>query len=298
MNSKVTIVSGGDSGYFDLLKELLASLKKLNLSENFVISFLDGGLKNTEKSYFNSMGASVLDPGWPDKISKLRAGRKEFLKVEVAKAHLDQLFPHSEHIIWIDADAWLQNAEALKIMLTITSKNKLAIYSQASRLQEHHIQYKKIFGPIVILRNALFKTAIKGGLSKNIKNSLIARPTLNAGIFALRTNAPHWKKLKIWQKKLLNNPRIRIFSTTQLALGIISYHEKMPFEPLPEICNYMGPYRWSSKLNLFTHIYAPYEPISIIHMAGLKEIRENRLHTIEVIDENDNIINTSLRFKL
>lgn len=298
MNSKVTIVSGGDSGYFDLLKELLASLKELNLNEDFKISFLDGGLKKDEKSYFLSMGVIVVDPGWPDKISKLRARKKEFLKVEIAKAHLDQLFPNTEHIIWIDADAWLQNIEALKIMLTITKKNKLAIYSQASRLQEHHIQYKRIFSSMVILRNALYKTAIKGGLSKKIKDSLIARPTLNAGIFALCSSAPHWERLKFWQKKLLNNPRIRIFSTTQLALGIITYYEKMQYEPLPEICNYMGPYRWSNKLNLFTHVYAPYEPISIIHMAGLAELRKNKLQTVEVLDENDNVIRKSLRFKL
>ena len=77
MNSKVTIVSGGDSGYFDLLKELLASLKELNLNEDFKISFLDGGLKKNEKSYFLSMGVIVVDPGWPDKISKLRARKKK-----------------------------------------------------------------------------------------------------------------------------------------------------------------------------------------------------------------------------
>jgi hypothetical protein len=33
-------------------------------------------------------------------------------------------------------------------------------------------------------------------------------------------------------------------------------------------------------------------------MAGLAELRKNKLQTVEVLDENDNVIRKSLRFKL
>jgi len=126
LNEKIKIVSGGDSNYFDLLNELLLSIENLKLSDNYSITFLDGGLNADEKNYFISKGIDVIDPGWPDKISKIRSNNKEFLKVELAKVNLDKIFNDVDHIIWIDADAWLQTDAALKIMLSITRKNKLA----------------------------------------------------------------------------------------------------------------------------------------------------------------------------
>ncbi len=296
MNDKINIISGGDSNYFELLKELYLSIKRLKLSSNYTFSILDGGLNENDKNYFLYEGVTVLDPGWPSEVAKLRAKNKLFLKVELAKAHLDKLFPDSKFLMWVDADAWLQNDYALKIMNIIAKKNKLAIFAQASRTNTRDINYKKFIGNLFFLKNILYKHALKGGLNKDITNSLIARPTLNAGIFALSKNSTHWQRLRFWQSKLIKNYRLRLFTLTQLALGIIIYYEKMDYEPLPAICNYMGPFRWSTQDNLFTHVYAPYDTVSIIHMAGQEEARSDSGHCIEVLDENDNIIKKSIRF--
>ena len=95
---------------------------------------------------------------------------------------------------------------------------------------------------------------------------------------------------------LISNKRIRLFTTTQLALGIISYHEELAYEALPEICNYMGPYRWSTDLNLFIDYYAPYEAVSVIHMVAQDKMRDNKKYKITILDEKDNFIQKSLRY--
>tara|TARA_B100001059_G_C17772909_1_gene549506 strand:+ start:405 stop:1307 length:903 start_codon:yes stop_codon:yes gene_type:complete len=297
MNESLTIVSGGDTKYFELLKDLLFSLKNLEIKDNLDIYFLDGGLQESEKVYFSSFGVNVIDPGWPNKLSKIKAGKKNHLKVELAKVHLDKLIPNSQNIIWIDADAWVQNVNAIEIIKSVIIKKKLAIVSQASRLQERHMSLKKVFGPLYILKNILYKNATKANLKKEIINSMVARPTLNAGVFGISSDSPHWKRLRYWQKIFLNNPRVRIFTTTQLALGIISYYEKLPFEALPDICNYMGPYRWSKKLNLFIDLYAPYHPVGIIHLVSQEQMRIDKEHKIDVYDEEDKIIQMSLRYQ-
>ena len=51
--------------------------------------------------------------------------------MELAKANLDKLFPNSEYLFWVDADAWFQNSTALDIVRIVIKKNKLAIVSQA-----------------------------------------------------------------------------------------------------------------------------------------------------------------------
>ena len=65
---------------------------------------------------------------------------------------------------------------------------------------------------------------------------------------------------------------------------------------MPETCNYMGPYRWSANLNLFIDYYAPYDPVSIMHMAAQDEMRDDKKHKIKIIDANDNFIEKSLRY--
>ena len=296
MHKKINIISGGDSNYFELLKELYLSYKKLSLDNNYFFSILDGGLSDTDKLYFIAEGVKIIDPGWPSDIAKLRSRNKKFLKVELAKAHLDSLFPDYDFLVWIDADAWFQNDQALKIIQTIINKNKLAIFAQASRTNTRDINYKKFFGNLFFIKNILYKHAFKGRLDKDVQDSLIARPTLNAGVFALSSRAPHWERLRYWQEKLIRNYKLRIFTITQLALGIIIYYEKLSYEPLPVICNYMGAFRWSNKEKVFTHIFAPYEPISIIHMAGQDKMRLDKDDTIQIVNEEDQLINKSLRY--
>ena len=71
MKQELTIVSGGDSNYFELLKDLLNSLLNLATRQEFNICFLDGGLKDSEIIYFKSLGVDTVDPGWPNKLSKI-----------------------------------------------------------------------------------------------------------------------------------------------------------------------------------------------------------------------------------
>ena len=292
---KLDLITGGDSKYFDLINELCESVNRL-MDKNIKISILDGGLSSEQIKFFQAKNIDVIDPGWPSKETEARAGNKKFLRVELAKANLDKIFPNAEYLFWVDADAWFQNNTALDIIRVVIKKNKLAIVSQASRLQSHHMSVKKIFGPLYLLKNILYKNANKAKLPRKIINQLICRPTLNAGIFAIAKSAPHWDRLRYWQQILIRDNRIGLFTTTQLALGIISYYENFGYEALPEICNYMGPYRWSSDLNLFVDYYAPYEAVSIIHMVAQDKMRNNKKHQIKIIDEKDNLIERSLRY--
>lgn len=292
---KLNIITGGDFRYFDLINELCESVNKLE-DKNIKISVLDGGLSKDQLSTFKAKDIDVIDPGWPDAETAIRAGKKKYLKIELAKLNLDRLFPNAKYLFWVDSDAWFQNSLALDIARTVLKKNKLAIVSQASRLQSYHMTVKRVFGSLFILKNILYKNAVKAKLPYNLINELISRPTLNAGVFAIANNAPHWKRFRHWQKKLIKNKKIRLFTTTQLAIGIVSYYEKLAFEALPEICNYMGPYRWSNDTNLFVDYYAPYDAVSIMHLVAQDEMRDNSKYLIKMLDENDNVIKKSLRF--
>ncbi len=296
MFEKVTIVSGGDTKYFQLLKELAHSIRDKPEGNNIKIVYLDGGLSDNDIAYFSNLNINVIDPGWCHPIAKKRAQGRNFLKINIAKLHLDKLIPDTEILIWIDADAWVQNFEFISLYNIVARKNKLAVVSQASRLQTHHIQFRKWFFHLVDIRNILYKNARRSGMKSSEIKSLQARPTLNAGSYGLHINAPHWEQFRFWQNQILNKGRL--FTSDQLAMGLTIYHDNYTYEAMPDICNYMGPWRFNIEEGLFIDYYAPYTPVSIMHLAGQDVHRSDTNHTVEVQDLNDNKIKKSLRYQI
>ncbi len=200
----VKIISGGDAKYFDLLKDLAQSIRDQADGNSIDIAFLDGGLLEEQIHFFESLNISVVNPGWLHPEALKRNAGKDFLKVEIAKVHLDLLFPDAEILIWIDADAWLQNLKALELFSLVAHKNKFAIVSQASRLQRSHLNFKPAFFNRVELRNILYKNARRANLSSSIVKNMMARPTLNAGVYALKSGAPQgYLQLLNWHLELL-----------------------------------------------------------------------------------------------
>lgn len=297
MFDKITIVSGGDRKYFQLLKELAHSIRDKPEGKKIDIVFLDGGLSKENIAYFNNLNINIIDPGWCNSLAKKKAWGRDFLKINIAKLHLDLLIPNSEIIIWIDADAWIQNFDFINLYSLVARKKKLAIVSQASRLQPQHIQYRKwFFHQLVELRNILYKNARRSGLKSSEIKSLQARPTLNAGCYALHIDAPHWKQFRFWQNEILK--RGRLFTSDQLAMGLTIYHDNFSYEALPDICNFMGPWRYSNEDKVFVDYFAPYDPVSVMHLAGQDLHRSDLEHKVEVLDLDDKIIKKSLRYKI
>ena len=297
MFDKITIVSGGDTKYFQLLKELAHSVRDKPEGKDINIVFLDGGLSKEDINYFKNLDINVINPGWCNSLAERRARGRDFLKINIAKLYLDQLIPNTEIIIWVDADAWIQNFEFINLYNLVARKNKLAIVSQASRLQPQHIQYRKwFFHQLVELRNILYKNARRSGLKISEIKSLQARPTLNAGSYALHIDAPHWKQFRFWQNEILKKGRL--FTSDQLAMGLTIYHDNFSYEALPDICNYMGPWRFSNEDNVFVDYYAPYNPVSVMHLAGQDLHRSDLDHKVDILDLDDKKIQKSLRYKI
>ena len=297
MFDKITIVSGGDTKYFQLLKELAHSVRDKPEGKDINIVFLDGGLSKENINYFKNLNINVINPGWCNSLAERRARGRDFLKINIAKLYLDQLIPNTEIIIWVDADAWIQNFEFINLYNLVARKNKLAIVSQASRLQPQHIQYRKwFFHQLVELRNILYKNARRSGLKISEIKSLQARPTLNAGSYALHIDAPHWKQFRFWQNEILKKGRL--FTSDQLAMGLTIYHDNFSYEALPDICNYMGPWRYSNEDNVFVDYYAPYNPVSVMHLAGQDLHRSDLDHKVDILDLDDKKIQKSLRYKI
>ena len=297
MYDDLTIVSGGNSKYFQLLKELALSIRDKPQGKNINIVYLDGGMTDQNINYFKDLDIEIVDPGWCNPLAKQSKIERNFLKINVAKLYLDKILSNKKIIIWIDADAWLQTFECLDLFSMVAKKNKLAIVSQATRLESQNIQFKKIFTHrFVELRNILYKNARRAGLKNHLIEKMQGRPTLNAGAYSLLVNSPHWERFRFWQNEILKKGRI--FTSDQLAIGLTIYYDELSYEALPDTCNYINPWRYNEEKKMFVDYYAPYNPVSIVHLAGQDNNRVNASHEVEMLNLKDQLIKKSLRYPI
>ena len=91
-----TIVSLADSNYFDLLNELVDSIKKFEQSESLAICILDAGLTEDQKKILSTKVDEIKNAEWDIKVPGFKVRGKEWLKRQVSRAFLPNYFPNYE----------------------------------------------------------------------------------------------------------------------------------------------------------------------------------------------------------
>ena len=94
------IVTLADSNYFELLLELIDSIKKYKESENVSICVLDAGLKDQEIEIIKKKVYSIKKAKWDIEVPSHKVLGREWLKSQVSRAFIPNYFPEFEHYDW------------------------------------------------------------------------------------------------------------------------------------------------------------------------------------------------------
>ena len=100
MKSKA-IVTLADSNYFELLLELIASIKKYKESENISICILDAGLNKNQIELLKKKVDVIKKAKWDIEVPSYKVLGKEWLKSQVSRAFLPDYFPDFEKYLCI-----------------------------------------------------------------------------------------------------------------------------------------------------------------------------------------------------
>ncbi len=294
------IISLADSNYFELLNELVDSIKRFKQSENIAICIMDAGLSDDQKSILSSKVDEIKPADWDIEVSSFKVRGREWLKSQVSRAFLPKYFPNYKKYLWIDADAWVNSWEAIELYLKGCENQKLSISTSADRAYGRVLRAEWFLGSFARIKSQNYKHAKSSGFSEKIAREVALMPHLNAGVFALAFDAPHWET---WRKNLEFSLKSgKVWGSDQIALNITIYHNKLPVEILPAYCNWTqtGFYGMKYDQNRQTLVepYLPNHEIGIVHFAGKNNdnIRndKNFLSKIECLDGK--IIEKKLRF--
>jgi len=292
------IISLADSNYYDLLDELVDSVKRFKECENTAICILDAGLKDDQKQKLSKKIDDIKPADWDIDVPDFKVRGREWLKSQVSRAFLPKYFPGYNKYLWIDADAWVNSWSAIELYFKGCENNKLSIATSADRAYGRVLRAEWVFGSFAKIKSQNYKHAKSSGFSEKVAREVALKPHLNIGVFALEANASHWE---VWQKNLRTALKSgKIWGSEQIAMNISIYHDGLDVEILPAYCNWtlIEALRFDKVRNTLVEPYLPNHQIGIVHFAGKNndQIRNNKSFISKVKTTEGDLVEMKLRF--
>ena len=301
---KNVIVSLADSNYFELLNELVDSIKKFEKSKNVAICILDAGLTSEQKITLAKKVDEIKSAEWDIEVPAIKVKGKEWLKSQVSRAFLPKYFPNYEKYLWIDCDAWVNDWNSVELYFKACEDGKLAITQTLGPGYKIMSKVNWLFGKIAIIKSQNFKHAVKSKIGLSKARKLAFAPHINIGVFSLEKNSPGWTS---WQKNLEQTLKSgNIFGSEGLAINMSVYIDELETEFLPLNCNWIASNlmpKFDEIQNTFVEPYLPNNKIGIMHLAagiwdGDKDMRLDKNVKIKINSIQKSSLSKSLRFGL
>jgi hypothetical protein len=299
---KNVIVSLADSNYFELLNELVDSIKHFEKSKDTAICILDAGLSEQQKNILSKKVDEIKSAEWDIDVPVFKVKGREWLKSQVSRAFLPKYFPNYEKYLWIDCDAWVNNWDCVELYFKACEGGKLGITQTLGPGYKITSKVNWLFGKVAIIKSQNFKHAIKSKIGINKARKLAFAPHINIGVFSLEKNSSGWIS---WQKNLEQTLKSgNIFGSEGLAINMSVYVDELETEFLPLNCNWLTSNllpKFDEIKNTFVEPYLPNYEIGIIHLAagiwdGDKDMRLNKEVKIKIQSIQKKILLKSLRF--
>ena len=299
---KNVIVSLADSNYFELLNELVDSIKSFEKSKDTAICILDAGLSEEQREILSKKVDEIKSAEWDIDVPAFKVKGREWLKSQVSRAFLPKYFPSYEKFLWIDCDAWVNDWNSVELYFKACENGKLGITQTLGPGYKIMSKVNWLFGKVAIIKSQNFKHAIKSKIGINKARKLAFAPHINIGVFSLEKNSPGWAS---WQKNLEQTLKSgNIFGSEGLAINMSVYIDELETEFLPLNCNWIASNllpKFDEIKNTFVEPYLPNYEIGIMHLAaGIwdrdKDMRLDKEVKINIKTLENKILSKSLRF--
>ncbi|MDC1496929.1 glycosyl transferase [Pelagibacteraceae bacterium] len=296
------IISLADANYFELLNELVDSIKRFKESSNVAICILDAGLTNEQQEILLTKVDEIKSAEWDIKVPENKIKGREWLKSQVSRAFLPKYFPNYDKYLWIDCDAWVNDWKTVELYFKACDDSKLGITQTIGPGYKITSRVNWVIGKLAIIKSQNFKHAIKSNISYTKARKLAFAPHINIGVFSLEKNSIAWAS---WQKNLRQTLKGGdIFGSEQLAMNMSVYIDDIETEFLPLNCNWITSNllpKFDEENFTFVEPYLPNYKIGIMHLAaGIwkdnKDMRLNKEITIDIKTIKGKTLSKSLRF--
>lgn len=255
------IITAADAKYFELVQGTILSIRDKPQGQDSIIGFLDLGCNSEQLQWLQQKVDIIKQAEWEFDFPG-KSNAPEYLKGLFVRPFFRQYFPGYDIYFWIDGDAWVQDWKAIELFLQGAVHRGLSVVPEIDRGNQ------LFYGRMPGYWEAMYQH-YQAAFGKEIAEKFYNYPMLNAEVFALHAEAPHWN---IWAD-CMNRGLQKYVSlmTDQLALNFAVYGYRLfeDTEMLPAWCNWTCHYGWPAwdKTKLcFVEPYLPHTPIGILHL--------------------------------
>ena len=229
------------------------------------LGFLDLGCTPEQVDWLKDHVDHIEQPEWEFEFPS-RDSAPDYMKGLLARPFLRRYFGGFDVYFWIDADAWVQDWNAVELFVRGAEHRGMALVPEVDRANCVYYGYlRKQWKYLHRLYGEFFGPEVAEKMQSHV--------TLNAGVFALHSKAPHWDLWAEWLRYGLQ--RSSSLYTDQTALNLAVYAKGLfpQTELLPAWCNWTchsgWPY-WDTRREKFVEPYLPHQPIGILHLTDRK----------------------------
>jgi hypothetical protein len=274
MDPRTLVVSASDSGFASMLDDLLTSLKTHPASRDLDVAVFDVGLTEAERERLKPRVQHLVAPGWDLDLGR-QAGTGEAGKALTVRPFLPEHFPGYDVYLWMDADTWVQDGGAVELFVRGAASGALAIVPEVDRAYPRphtELAIERVLGIPYRITSFAFKR-YQDVWGTDGANTMLDRPVLNCGVFALAAGAPHWSLWREAYQRALHKSRRG--GLDQISLNYVAATGGLPVEFLPSRCNWvchLALPKYDPEGARFVEPYLPHETLGILHLTlGSKE---------------------------
>ncbi len=278
--TRTALISSADSRYYPMLREWIASVRRFPQSAAMDICILDVGLSAGQVEALRPLVTHIVPARWPVALSSRRIKGREYYKACINRPFLRDYFPDYDLYVWMDADTWVQSWEAVDLFIRGAQRGALAVAPQTDRGYPRTVRVKWLGRWPWKVRSFYFTNA-RLAFGFSTARALLNRHVLQAGVFALRGDAPHWER---WQSLILKAlEKGQVFTAEQLTMGMMIHLDGYAAEILPAWCHWLCEFKplWDEKRAVFVEPFLPHKDIGILHLAGCDAMRVDRSLTTQ-----------------
>lgn len=272
----VVVTTAADSGYFEMFKGMLSSLRSFDEGRNLDIRAFDLGLEPDQRQWLENAGVTFAKPQWH---LGLRDGIMPYWHLaEIVRPFVRDYFPGYKHYMWLDPDLWIQDGSVIERLIEGSKRRGAAIAHEADRaykFQPWHFGW--------CLKHRML------GLGPWHGSLLMIKPALNCGVYCIAADAPHWQAWATRLQRAVKRTN-RVAPHSQFTFNQIVYGDKLPTEILDSSDNWIcdrAPPVWNEDKQIYCKPYAPYKPISLLHLAGPAKTRSYTIKTLSGSELDD-----------
>jgi lipopolysaccharide biosynthesis glycosyltransferase len=270
----IQLVSASDRSFFGLLQGLVRSIRAHPGGRELPFGVLDVGLDPDQERWLRDRNLEVVRPR-EDFDVRAREVERSFL----ARPFLPRYFPEGDVIVWLDADCWVQDWAAVELFTAAAESGALGIVAEVDRSYRPKALRKRE----ALVRPGWFDRKLyrryRHLYGRNVAATLIHHPTLNAGVFALHRDAPHWEA---WSREYGSALRRSVHGMDQVALNGIVRHRGLAAAVLPAWCNWichLATPLHDPERGLFVEPHPPHRTVGILHLTLESKKGDQRVRT-------------------